>query len=403
MSPLRRRDFRLVVLAIGLSSLGDMVAFIPIALHVHDTTGSGLAVSALFIAMWGPIVVAAGLAGRLADRLESRSIVLWASLAQAAVAVALAFALGSLAAVLALTALLGLGTAIAAPAEFALVPVAAGEDRLAAANGHVETARYAGLTLGPLLGGVLAAAGATRAALLIDAASFLVVAGAAAALRVRRPGDGGSRTVRDRTGAFAALAGDRLVAVTVAGAVGSLAFMSISMTAEVFFAKDVLGAGDLGYGALITAWTTGMVLGATALPRRVPASRLAVAALAAVAVQGLGLAFAAAIALLATALGGFLTGGVAHGAKNVLLRTLIHERVPERRRGRAYAAYNALRNGTEMLALATGGALVALLGARLSLLVAGLGSVVVAGVALPALRRTERPRYATAEVQPDPG
>jgi hypothetical protein len=269
----------------------------------------------------------------------------------------------------------------------------------------VETARYAGLTLGPLLGGLLAAAGATRAALLIDAASFVVVGGAAAALRVRRPGEGGGRTARDRTGAFAALAGDRLLAVTVAGAVGSLAFMSVSMTAEVFYAKDVLGAGDLGYSALITAWTAGMVLGATALPRRVPAGRLAVAALVAVAVQGLGLAFAAAVALLATALGGFLTGGIAHGAKNVLLRTLIHERVPERRRGRAYAAYNALRNGTEMLALATGGALVALLGAQLSLLVAGIGSVVVAAIALPALGRTGRPSYAaaaTAEVRAGP-
>jgi predicted MFS family arabinose efflux permease len=114
MSPVRRRDFRLVVLAIGLSSLGDMIGFIPLALHVHDATGSGLAVSALFIAMWGPIVVAAGLAGRLADRLESRNIVLWASLAQAAVAAVLAFALGSLASVLALTALLGLGTAVVA-------------------------------------------------------------------------------------------------------------------------------------------------------------------------------------------------------------------------------------------------------------------------------------------------
>lgn len=277
MSPLRRRDFRLVLVAIGVSALGDVIGLIPLALHVHDTTGSGLAVSALFIAMWGPIVVAAGLAGRLADRVESRALVLWVSLAQAVVVAGLAFATGSLAAVLVLTALLGLGTAIGAPAEFALVPVAAGEDQLAVANGHVETVRYAGLTAGPLVGGLLAAIGATRAALLIDAASFLVVAASVWALRVRRPGHGSERAsgAADTTGVFAALAVDRELAVTVAGAVTSLAFMSISMTAEVFFAKDVLHAGDLGYGVLITAWTVGMVLGAMTLPRRVSPGRLA--------------------------------------------------------------------------------------------------------------------------------
>jgi MFS family permease len=389
VSVLRRRDFRLVLLAIGVSSLGDMIGFIPLALHVHDTTGSGLAVSAFFVAMWGPIVAAAGLAGRLADRVESRTLVLWVSLAQAAVAVALAFSTGSLVAILALTAVLGLGTAVAAPAEFALVPVAAGEDELAVANGHVETVRYAGLTAGPLLGGVLAGVGAIRLALLVDAASFVIAAAAAGALRVRRraPVDASASAARDRTGTFASLAGDRVVTVAVAGAVSSLAFMSISMTAEVFFAKDVLHAGDLGYGALMTAWTVGMVVGALTLPRRVPSSRLAVAALVAVGVQGAGLAFAAGLAVIGAAAVGYLTGGAAHGAKNVLMRTLLHERVPESRRGRAYAAYNALRNGTEMIALAAGGALVALLGARLSLAVAGVGPIVVAAVALPALVR----------------
>lgn len=400
MSPLRRRDFRLVLVAIGVSALGDVIGLIPLALHVHDTTGSGLAVSARFIAMWGPIVVAAGLAGRLADRVESRALVLWVSLAQAVVVAGLAFATGSLAAVLVLTALLGLGTAIGAPAEFALVPVAAGEDQLAVANGHVETVRYAGLTAGPLVGGLLAAIGATRAALLIDAASFLVVAASVWALRVRRPGHGSERAsgAADTTGVFAALAVDRELAVTVAGAVTSLAFMSISMTAEVFFAKDVLHAGDLGYGVLITAWTVGMVLGAMTLPRRVSPGRLAFAALIAVAIQGAGIALAAGIAVITVAVAGFLTGGAAHGAKNVLMRTLIHQRVPEHRRGRAYAAYNALRDATEMLALAAGGTLVTLAGARLSLLLAGIGPIVVAALALPVLSRRRARRRDHSEL-----
>src|SRR5918996_1072353 len=78
------------------------------------------------------------------------------------------------------------GYGIAQPAEFALVPAAAGEGRLAAANGRVETARYVGFTLGPLAGGALAAAGGMRLGMLVNAASFVVVALAVAALHARR-------------------------------------------------------------------------------------------------------------------------------------------------------------------------------------------------------------------------
>jgi MFS family permease len=86
--------------------------------------------------------------------------------------------------------------------------------------------------------------------------------------------------------------------------------------------------------------------------------------------------------VLWAALIGFAFGGVAHGAKNVLLRTLIHERVPESLRGRAFAAYNGARNGAELGALALGALLVAAIGARGSLLVAGLGPALIGAFCL---------------------
>ena len=81
--------------------------------------------------------------------------------------------------------------------------------------------------------------------------------------------------------------------------------------------------------------------------------------------------------MLWTALIGFAFGGVAHGLKNVLLRTLIHERVPEALRGRAFAAYNGARNGAELGALALGGLVVGAFGARTGLLVSGLGPAAI--------------------------
>src|SRR5215204_6805882 len=77
---------------------------------------------------------------------EARGVLLVASLAQLVVAAGLALAIDSVAAILVLATLLGIGFAFAQPAEFSLVPVGAGGDHLTKVSGLVETARYAGMT-----------------------------------------------------------------------------------------------------------------------------------------------------------------------------------------------------------------------------------------------------------------
>jgi predicted MFS family arabinose efflux permease len=237
----------------------------------------------LFLALWTPLVVLAPLAGSVVDRRDARDVLLVASLAQMAVAASLVLAVDSIGAMIALAALLGTGFAFAQPAEFALVPVVAGGQDLTRVNGLVETARYAGMGLGPVLGGVLAGLGGTEVAMLVNAGTFGV-----------------------------------LVATLVQGA---------------------------GLG-LPTAWLVAVFAGAM-----------------------------------------WFIGGTGHGIKNTLARTLIQERVPDRLHGRAFAAYNAMRNGAELVALACGGVLVAVLGGRTTLALAGGVSVAVALVGLALYRR----------------
>jgi hypothetical protein len=117
----RSRDLRLLAGAAGLSALGDFLAMIPLVLHVQERTGSTFAVSAVFFALWGPVVLGAGLAGTIVDRFENRALLLGVSLAQAAIAVALAFSVDTLWAVLALVALLGFGAELGALALGGLV------------------------------------------------------------------------------------------------------------------------------------------------------------------------------------------------------------------------------------------------------------------------------------------
>jgi Na+/melibiose symporter-like transporter len=379
------RDLRLLSGAVLLSAGGDLLMVVVLSLRVHDLTGSGFAVAAVFATLMAPVVLLAPLAGRLVDRTETRRLLLVVSAAQALVAGALVFA-GGLPAILALTTLLGAGAALAGPAEASLVPVAAGAHDTAAlsrANGWVESARYAGFTLGPLAASVLTATGGTRLGLAANAASFACVAGAAALLRVRRPPAPAAHTRVG--GGLALLARDRVLRVSVSAAVAGLLFISASMTVEVFYVRDVVGASGAGFALVFAAWTGGMVAGALRLAPRVQGGLLAIGGLAALALQGAGMAAAACWPVLLWVMAGYLAGGVGHGIKNVLLRTLIQERVPAAAHGRAFAAYNGARNTAELGALALGGVALTLFGAQTALLLAGLGPVAAGLIGLAAL------------------
>ena len=367
------RDGRLIVGAVGISALGDFLLWIPLTLHVHEQTGSGAAVAALMICLWGPIVLLAPAAGLLADRVETRRLLLWASRGAG----------GGRRGAGAHAGLDGGDARPGGAARRRLRRRPAGRvrarpgDRRRQLNGPVEAARYAGMAAGPVLGGALAAAGGTEAAVLVDAASFALVALAAGLLRARRQPHPEAQGERARDG-IVLLFRDRTLAVVIATVLVSLLFMSASIAAEVVFIKDDLGASGIAYGAIFSSWMLGMVLGALVVSRRVRAGALAGAALVAVAVQGAGLGLPT--VWLAAGFGAamFFTGGIGHGVKNVLTRALIQERVPGRYHGRAFAAYNGMRNGAELVALAWGGVLVVTIGARGTLALAGAISVLAA-------------------------
>ena len=142
----------------------------------------------------------------------------------------------------------------------------------------------------------------------------------------------------------------------------------------------------------MATWFGGMVAGALTVAHRVPVAWHAAGALAAIAVQGAGIAGATAGATLWAAFAGFALGGVAHGVKNVLLRTLIHERVPAAAMGRAFAAYDGARNAAELTALAAAGVVVAVLGPEVALLLAGAVPFAIGALALAVVARRVAPR-----------
>jgi Major Facilitator Superfamily len=385
----RDRDLRVVAGAICLSALGDGIALIALGLRAKDLgggdMGAGLAIAGIFICLWAPVVVLSGYVGLLVDRVETRGLLVAVSAAQAAVALALAL-VGSLWLLLVLAVLLGTGIAIAQAAEFALVPLVGGTRTLQATNGMVETARALGFAVGPVCGSILVVLGGTAAAMSVDAASFVVVGAAGLSLAVRRRPEsrlhGERRRARD---GISFLFEDRIVGLMVIVVFVSLLFMSASIPADLFYVQDVLGVKDIGIGVVLSAWTIGMLVGSNVVARRVSLGGLATAALVGVVVQGLGKFLAPFWLVFGFMLAMYAIGGLGHGVKNVTSRTLIHTRVAPDRHGRAFAAWNGVRNAAELAALAAGGLLVGVLGARETLWLAGGLSALAGAVGLSIL------------------
>ena len=395
---------RLITAAVGLSAMGDWLAIAPLSLHLAEIADSGFALAALFGALWGPSVLLAGPAGRLVDRYEARALIICVSLVQAATAVALAFVEGSTEVIA-----LGGGARDRVRRRAARRVRARPRDRQRAKHRRRQRADrdrpLRGLHGGP---GDRRAAGGGRG-------DDDRPAGERRDLPLRRRGGdltagpatsrpGGCDREEPDGGGVGQLFRDPSLAIVMAVSFFSLLFMTAIWTAEVFFVVDDLGGGEIGYGLLMTSWTLGMAVGALGLAPRIGTGALVTVALLATAIQGLGLATPAIVLSMVVAVISFIAGGLAHGVKNVLVRTLIHVRVPRHLQGRSFAAYNGLRNGAELLALLGGATLVSLAGPRLTILTAGVVSMLVGLAGLAVHRRrvagSGRPAGAAAAAAP---
>jgi MFS family permease len=166
--------------------------------------------------------------------------------------------------------------------------------------------------------------------------------------------------------------------------------MSASIPADLLYVEDVLEIDPAAFGLVLTGWTLGMILGAIMLGKRIPAGLLLAAVFVGTVVQGLGKAVTPIVPVLVWMIAWYAFGGLGHGVKNVATRSLIHRSVPAEAHGRAFAAFNGLRNAAEIVALLCGAALVDAAGATVTLVVAG-GVSAAAGLAGLARARPRPP------------
>ncbi|GGM06771.1 MFS transporter [Dactylosporangium sucinum] len=243
MTALRHRDFRRLWLAGLISDTGDWLLLVALPILVYQRTQSTLQTAFAFLVELGPAVLLGPLAGRLADRVDRRRLLVAVVLAQAAALVPLlvSSALPVLYAVIATEAAL---VALFAPAKNALLPALVPDGELVSANALVGLNQNLGRLAGGPLGGLLLAVGDLRAIVLADLVTFLTAAALIAGIGAR------PAPARAKTAARAPLGRIRL-----ALAVAALAGIAQGIFVVLFV---VWVARELGGGATETGLLRGV-------------------------------------------------------------------------------------------------------------------------------------------------
>jgi len=177
--PLRERAFRLYFAGQVASNTGTWFQNLALQLVVLESTGSAQALSGVTIAQFLPILLLGVPAGRLADRVRPRTILLVTSVLAAVVAAVLALVVvddrpnlwGIYGLILALGAVQAVERVAAQTIIFELV----GRARLASAVSVSTIALAAARSIGPGLAGLAFPLFGASVCMLVNAASFLLV------------------------------------------------------------------------------------------------------------------------------------------------------------------------------------------------------------------------------------
>ena len=182
---LRHRDARVFLAGWAVSTFGDSAMFLVLGIWAKDLTGSSSAAGLVFFVLVLPSLVSP-LAGLVVDRLPRRPLLIGESLALAGVVLLLLFVhdRGDLWLIYVVSALYGIGGIVAYSARSAFMTVMLPRELLGDANAILQSVREGLRLIAPLGGAALYAAVGGGAVAVVDAATFLVVAGALWLVRV---------------------------------------------------------------------------------------------------------------------------------------------------------------------------------------------------------------------------
>jgi MFS family permease len=408
---LRSRNFRLFFAGQSVSLVGTWMQQVAISWLVYRLTGSAVLLGVVSFAGRIPAFIFAPLAGVLADRWNRRRLLLCTqSLATVQACVLAALVLTGVIQVwqlVALSVLLGLINAFDIPVRQAfVVEMVDRKDDLANAialnSSMVNSARL----IGPSLAGLFIATVGEGICFLINAASYLAVILAIAAMHLRpaKPRVKPKYVLHELREGFAYALGFAPIR-EILGLIALVSLMGMPYSVLMpIFAKKILQGGAHTYGFLMAAAGLGALASTIFLASRKSVLGLGRVLVAATVIFGLGLigfAFSRMliISLLCLGLAGFGVMALV-ASSNTVVQTIVEDE----KRGRVMSLFTMAFMGMAPLGSLGAGAAAERVGAPMTLIIGGsvcLGAAIWFAIRLPTLRELVRPIYVRMGILPE--
>jgi MFS family permease len=366
------RDFRLLYLATLISLGGDWFLTVALLDLVLELTGSAALASGIIVCQTLPIFLTTPIAGHHIDKVDRRRLMIVVDLVRigAALLPLLSRSPATLAFAYVGVIVISMGSAYFEPASHAALPNMVAEQDLAAANVLIGSTWGTMLAVGAGIGGLVTAQFGRSVSFIVDALTFLLSALLLMLIRSSfseksAPADHPPLMEAIRETAAYARANERVMALlSCKGGYG----IGAGVVALVgVFGREVFQSGALGIGLLYAARGLGALLGPF-LVRAVARTdeQLYRSIAAAIAIFGLGYI---GLALSPSLLPGLIAVLVAHlggGAQWQFSTYGLQREVPDRLRGRIFAADYGLVTLTMSISSIAAGVLADLWSARLA-------------------------------------
>jgi predicted MFS family arabinose efflux permease len=368
----RKPNFGMLFLGLLVSRVGDYFNLVAISWLLLEKAGPRalgifLLVQGLSGALSGP------LAGVLLERYGLRKMVVLDNIARAGVAGTIPlllsvgiFSVGYLYLVAAISGLLSTLTELG---QNIVIPLLVDEPEVVGATTLMSAIWDVSAWIGPAAAGVVVELAGISAALIVDVASFLVMAATAAALPRRLPvSDLASHGRSVLLRGFVAVFRMRAVVVITATLFGLLMLTGALEVYYPVFSRSIVHIGAGGYGALMSLAGLGGLIGTLILTPLLSRwrPRLAIAF-----PLGARLAIVALVAFtgnLGLAIGLILCGSCLDGPLYALLRSGLQRQVPISQRSQVFATVSVVTSAGFPLGAAGAGLLIATYGTRATLL-----------------------------------
>ena len=289
-------------------------------------------------------------------------------------------------------------TGFASPARNAAIPMLVSPRHLVAAYSFNQIVFQLAVIVGPLIAGLLIASAGIAWTYGIDAASFVVMALAALAMRPLPPEGGGQRAgIRSILDGFSFLRGRQVLQGVYLIDLNAMIF---GMPRALFpaMAATVFHVGPTGLGMLYAAPAIGGLLGASTTGWVESIVRRGRAVVVAVALWGVAITIFGFTSTLGVALGALAIAGWADVISAVLRNTILQSSIPDDMRSRLSSFQMAVVQGGPRLGDTEAGAVAALTSTEFSVISGGLACIVGAGVVARLLPRFWAERAGIPEV-----